>query len=154
MGRLFLPARCRRDRAFSWRVGNKHMPAGGPRYQRVGIRLSKSEEFSNKNSALRNNFWVKIRLFLTRQNSPGPQRAKLPPACPNLALCPNGFAENNNVNFREPLKIHFGYERLRFSPASLSDKNRPRRRRTTAAAIFALRLAGENLARSRYKSNF
>ena len=29
--------------------GEKHMPAGGPRYQRVSIRLSKSEEFNNKN---------------------------------------------------------------------------------------------------------
>jgi len=49
---------------------------------------------------------------LTRQNSPGPQPAKLPPCCPNLPVHPNCFAENNRLNLSEPQKktlIHMLY---------------------------------------------
>ena len=69
------------------------------RKEECDVYIGRGSKWGNRFLALRNNLWARIRLFLTRQNSPGPQRAKLPPACPNLALCPNCFAENNRVNF-------------------------------------------------------
>ena len=85
---------------------------GGSAHDKIWGRYSRlpdSEEFSRlpkklekQIMALLNILWVTKRWYQTRQNSSGPQTAKLPRPCPNLAVCPNCFAENNQRNFVEP----------------------------------------------------
>jgi hypothetical protein len=55
----------------------------------------------------------------------------------------------------EPLKIHFYCERLQSAPAALSGQTSSSRKLSAMpAAILTFRLAGEDFARSRDKSNF